>query len=43
MVLILERVFQPAYPYDSFQMGMSRLDASAFADAVRCRCKLGVR
>ena len=41
MVLILERVSQPAYPYDSFQMGMSRLDASAFADAVRCRCTFG--
>lgn len=35
MVLILERVSQPACAYDSFQMMMSRSDGSAFADAVR--------
>jgi hypothetical protein len=41
MVLILERVSQPACAYDSFQMTMSRSDGSAFADAVRSRCTFG--
>ena len=41
MIPSLERVSQQAYAYDSFQMGMSSLDAVAFANAVRSRCTFG--
>ena len=41
MLQMFERVSQPAYPYISFQMAMSRLDAAVLADAVRRRCRFG--
>ena len=41
MLQMFERVSQPVYPYISFQMAMSRLDAAVLADAVRRRCRFG--
>ncbi len=41
MLQMFERVSQPAYPYISFQMAMSRLDAAVLAEAVRRRCRFG--